>query len=68
VWAQHVLVKVTEGSFAAAHRCLHWREDSVGYDAGLLLLDEGLQQLCVISNMLAKARRVAVGQQTTTEV
>jgi len=61
-------VKVTEGSFAAAHRCLHWREDSVRYDAGLLLLDEGLQQLCIISNMLAKTRIVAVGQQTTTEV
>jgi len=61
-------VKVTEGSFAAAHRCLHWRKDRVSYDGGLLLLDEGLQQLCVISNMLAKTRRVAVGQQMTTEV
>jgi len=66
--AQLALVKATEGSFAAAHRCLYRRNDSVSVDAGLQLLDEGVQQLRLISKLLATARRVAVGQQQTIEV
>ena len=60
VSAQLVLVKATEGSFAAAHRCLYRGNDSVSVDAGLQLLDEGIQQLRLISKLLATARRVAV--------
>ena len=55
----YALVKVTEGSFAATQRCLHCHEDRMSFDAGLQLLDEGMQQLRVISNMLAMARRAA---------
>jgi len=65
--AQLALVKATEGSLAAAHRCLR-REDRVSIDAGLQLLDDGVQQLRIISNMLATAKRVAVGQQATITV
>ena len=53
----YALVKVTEGSFAATQRCLHCHEDRMSFDTGLQLLDEGMQQLRVISNMLAMARR-----------
>jgi len=53
------MVKVTEGSLVAAHRCLHRREDRVS---------TGMQQLRLIINMLATAKRVAVGQQATTDV
>ena len=68
VSAQLALVKATEGSFAAAHHCLYRRNDSVSVDAGLQLLDEGVQQLRLISKLLATTRRVAVGQQQTIEV
>jgi len=47
------LVKVTEGSFVAVHRCFLRREDWVSYDAGLHLLNKALQQLHAISNLLA---------------
>ena len=66
--AQLALVKATKGSFAAAHRCLYRWDDHVSVDAGLQQLDEGIQQLCVITNLLAMARRVAVRQQQTIDV
>ena len=67
--AQLALVKATEGSFAAAHRCLYRWDDHVSVDAGLQQLDEGVQQLRVITNLLVTtARRVAVGQQQTIDV
>jgi len=40
--AQLALVKATESSFAAAHRCLYRRDDHVSVDAGLQQLDEGV--------------------------
>ena len=69
VHAQVALVKAMEGSFAAAHRWLYWWDDRMSVDAELQQLDEGVQQLRVITNLLVTtARRVAVGQQQTIDV
>jgi len=68
VHAQLALVKAMEGSFAAAHRWLYRWDDRMSIDAELQLVDEGVQQLRVITNLLAMARRVVVRQQQTIDV
>ena len=68
VHAQLALVKAMEGSFAVAHRWLYRWDDRMSIDAELQLVDKGVQQLRVITNLLATARRVVVGQQQTIDV